>query len=382
MAYWASQLRDLNALELPADRLRARAVSRRAARHRLMIPGELTASLRNLGRREGATLFMTLLAAFQALLSRYTGSQDVAVRSPVAGRSRQETEGLIGLFINTLVLRADLTGDLSFVEHLRKVREASLQAFARQEMPFGKLVEHLAPARSPGRTPFSPFLFMLQNSPRPPLELAGLTVKPRETSTSTTGFDLTLEVWLRDGGLDCCFEYRSDLFEPSTIERMAGHFRMLLGAIVADPDTRVSELTLMDAEEGRRLLVEWSGAHADVPRECVHRLFEAQAEKTPRAIAVEMEGKALTYRELNLRANRLARRLAAGGVGPEVLVGLFVERSPAIIVGLLGILKAGGAYLPLDPAEIPDGGLGRRDRIDRETPGLAIAARGRPRPAR
>jgi amino acid adenylation domain-containing protein len=351
LAYWKRQLAGSpGLLELPTDRPRALAQTSRGARGSLFLPAPLSAALRALSQREGATLFMTLLAAFQALLFRYTGQEDIAVGTPMAGRNRVEVEGLIGLFVNTLVLRTDLSGDPSFRELLGRVREVALGAYGHQDVPFERLVEELQPERSLSHTPFFQAMFVLQNTPGKVSGLPGLKVEDFEFESGTAKFDLTLEMVERAEGLTCSLEYRNDLFEGVTISRMLGHFRRLLEGIVADPNGQLSKLPLLTDYERQQLLVDWNETGTDYPREqSIPQLFEARAERTPNAVAVVFEGEQLTYRQLNSRANQLAHFLRKRGVGPEVLVGLCVERSPEMIVGLLGILKAGGAYVPLDP---------------------------------
>ena len=293
---------------------------------------------------------MTLLAAFQVLLYRYSGQEDIAVGTPIAGRGRSELEGLIGFFANTLVLRSDLSGNPGFRELLARVRESALGAYTHQDLPFEKLVEELAPARDLSRNPLFQVMFVLQNAPSATLALEGVEVSRLALEGHTAKFDLSLGVRETPAGLRVSWEFSTDLFDAPTIERMAGHFTTLLEAIVADPGQRIGELPLLSAAERHQLLVEWNDTAADYPRNrCIHELFEAQAARTPEAVAVVFEDRQLTYAELNARANQLAHHLIGLGVGPEVLVGICMERSLELIVGLLAILKAGGAYVPLDP---------------------------------
>jgi aspartate racemase len=351
LSYWKQQLGgSLPSLELPTDRPRASTQTFWGDRQRLVLSATLTKALKALSRQEGATLFMTLLAAFQTLLHRYTNQEDIIVSSPIAGRTRGETEGLIGCFINTLVLRTDLSGDPTFCELLGRVREGALGTFTHQDLPFRKLVEELQPERSLHSTPLSQVMFILQNAPMPPLELLGMTLSHQEIFTETAMLDLTLEIWEKPEGLSCWFEYKTDLFDASTIARMAGHFERLLKSIVANPNRRLSRLPLLSDAERQQLLSQWSTVRT-APRSsrCIHQLFEAQVERAPQAVAVEHEGQRLTYQQLNVRANQLAHYLRKHGVGPEVRVGFCVERSLGMVVGLLGVLKAGGAYVPLDP---------------------------------
>jgi amino acid adenylation domain-containing protein len=355
LAYWRQQLGgSLPVLELPTDRPRPAVQTYRGAKQSLLLPKTLMEALQALSRREGVTLFMTLLAAFQTLLHRYTGQDDLLVGSPIAGRTRIELEGLIGFFVNTLVLRTDMSGNPTFRELLGRVREVALGAYAHQDLPFEKLVEELQPARDLSHSPLFQVMFILQNVPRAALELAGLTLTPVEVDSGTAKFELTLSMAESADGLRGVWEYNTDLFEAATICRLAGHFQTLLEGIVTDPAQRLSALPLLTDVERQQLLVGWNATQAEYPQEtCLHELIEAQVERTPDAVAVVFDGESLTYRELNARANRLAHYLRRRGVGPEVLVGISLERSLEMVVGLLGILKAGGAYMPLDPAYPP-----------------------------
>ncbi|HEY0733388.1 MAG TPA: amino acid adenylation domain-containing protein [Herpetosiphonaceae bacterium] len=349
--YWRQQLADLPVLELPTDHPRPPIPSLRGALHRFTLPKALSDELVALSRREGVTLFMTLLTAWQVLLSRYSGQHDIAVGTPIAGRTHAETEGLIGFFVNTLVLRADLSGNPSFHQLLRQVREVCLSAYAHQDLPFEQLIEALQPERDLSRNPLFQVMFALQNAPLSALTLPGLTLSPVEVANEIAKFDLTLNLEEGPEGLSGWIEYSTELFEAATITRLLGHYQMLLAGIVADPNRRLADLTLLDAAERRQLLVLWNDTQLAYPSNAgIHQLFEAQAARTPNAAAVIFEERQLTYGELNVRANQLAHYLRAHGVGPEVRVGLCVERSLDLIVGLLGILKAGGAYVPLDPA--------------------------------
>jgi hypothetical protein len=351
LAYWKRQLANLPVLDLPTDHSRPQRQSFRGGRQRIELPASLTIALKELSRREGATLFMTLLAAFHLLLHRYSGQEDIAVGSPVSNRDRSEIEGLIGFFVNTLVLRVDLTGAPSFKEFLARVREVCLDAYAHQEIPFEKLVEELNPRRELNRNPLFQAMFVLQNTPSHSSKPAGLALTPIEIDNQTAQFELSLYLRERAGRLIGFFEYATDLFESATIERMAGHFQILLAGIVASPEQSISTLPLLTQAERRQLLVEWNATAADCPRDaCIHELFEAQVARTPNGLALECEGERLTYRQLNRRANRLARYLKELGVGPEILVGVLVKRSLEMVASLLAVLKAGGAYVPLDPA--------------------------------
>ena len=350
--YWKQQLKDApTLLELPTDRPRPAIQTFRGAHQSVALPLELSQALAELSKRTGVTLFMTLYAAFVTLLYRYTGESDIVVGTPVANRTRQEIEGLIGFFVNTLALRTDLSSNPSFEQLLHRVREVALGAYAHQDLPFEQLVETLQPERSLSHTPLFQVMFALQNAPMPSIKLPDLTVSSFSVEMRTVKFDLTLSMENTVSGLIGEWEYNSDLFDAATIARMAGHFQTLLEGIVANPQQRVSEVPLLTQRERHQLLFEWNNTTKKYPQDkCIHQLFEEQVERTPEAVAVLFEGEQLTYRELNAKANQLAHYLKTLGVGPEVLVGICVERSLEMVVGLLGILKAGGAYVPLDPA--------------------------------
>jgi amino acid adenylation domain-containing protein len=350
--YWRDQLADAPAaLDLPTDRPRPALPDYRGATVRFELPGVLAQSARALARDEGCTLYMVLLAAFQALLHRYSGQDDFCVGTPVAGRGRPEAEGLVGCFVNTLVFRADLSGDPNFAALLGQVRETCLGAYAHQDLPFERLVEEIQPDRDRSRAPLFQVMFALQNASQEALELAGLRLEPWDVDSGTSKFDLTLRLAEWEGSLRGELEYSTELYEPATAQRLVGHYRTLLEGATANPDCCVSELPLLTADERHQLLIEWNRTEADIPDEgCIHRLFEAQAQRTPEAVALVFGEEEVTFRELNRRANQLAHYLRWLGVAPEVLVGICVERSIEMVVGLLGILKAGGAYVPLDPA--------------------------------
>ncbi|MEG4578513.1 amino acid adenylation domain-containing protein [Microcoleus sp. MON1_C5] len=350
LAYWKQQLEGAPPLlELPADRPRPPIQTSEGATQSVLLSFELTAALKNLSQREDVTLFMTLLAAFKALLYRYTGRTDLLVGSPIANRNRAEIEGLIGVFVNTLVLRTDVSGDPTFRELLQRLREVTLGAYAHQDLPFEKLVEELQPERSLSYNPVFQVMFQLRNNPMPPLDLPGLTLSLLDLETNTTQFDLSLDLEEVGERLQASVQYSTDLFDRATITRMLGHLQTLLEGIAANPEQHLSSLPLLTAAENQQLL-EWNNTLAQYPQDkCIHQLFEEAVERSPDAVAVVFEGEELSYRELNARANQLARHLRSLGVEPEVLVGICVERSPLIIIGLLGVLKAGGAYVPLDP---------------------------------
>ena len=351
LSYWKNQLADApNVLDLPADRPRPPVQTYRGTRQNLELSQDLTIKLKALSLHEGVTLYVTLLAAFQTLLQRYTQRDDILVGSPIAGRNRIEIEELIGFFVNTLVLRTDLSGDPSFRQLLVRVRKVALDAYVHQDLPFEKLVEELHPQRNLSHSPLFQVMFAFQNVPTTELSLTGLTVNSLNLDRDTATFDLSLVMVEQAKSLSGTIEYNTDLFDSASIIRMIGHFQTLLESIVADPGIPISRLSLLTDSERDRLLVDWNNAESDYPEDkCIHQLFEAQAERTPEASAVVFENRRLTYRELNARANRLASDLSKRGVGPETLVGLCVERSLEMVVGILGVLKAGGAYVPLDP---------------------------------
>ncbi len=351
LIYWKQQLTDPpTVLELPADHLRPANQTFRGATWSFTIPSTVVEPVRALGRREDATLFMTLLAAFQVLLARYTEQDDFLVGSPVAGRTRTELEGLIGSFVNTLVLRADLSGEPSFRTALSRVRETCLNAYAHQDLPFERLVEELHPERDLSRNPLVQIFFAFHNVPMKPMEMQGLQVSQLLIEGTTARSDLTMDLTEVPDGLQATIEYSTDLFEKERIERLAQHYQQLLEGIAADPKQCIWHLPLLTQPEQWQLLEKWNATQAPYSRNrCIHQLFEVQAEQTPDAVAVVYEDQHLSYSELDRRANQLAHYLRKLNVGPEVLVGLCVERSLEIMVALLGILKAGGSYVPLDP---------------------------------
>ncbi len=351
VAYWRGRLAGLAPLDLPTTRPRPAVQSFRGATHRFRVPAELAAELSALGRGEGATLFMTLLAAFAALLARYSGEEDVAVGTPVAGRDTEEARALVGLFVNTVVLRVDLSGDPPFRELLRRVRETGLGAYSHQWLPFEKLVEALRPARDPGRNPLFQVMFGLQDRAAEPVGAAGVSMEVEAVDTGTSKLDLTLFLAEeRDGSLSAALEYATDLFDAGAAAALAGHFGEVLASAARDPGTRVSGLGLLTPVERARILAEWNETGCAVPPACVHDLFTAQAARTPEAVAAAWAGGTLTYAGLERRSAALARLLRARGVGPETRVGVCLERGPGLLAGLLGVLRAGGAYVPLDPS--------------------------------
>jgi amino acid adenylation domain-containing protein len=351
LAYWTKQLAGApSVIELPTDRPRPPVQTFRGATHTWSVPKSLTDSLKALSREEGVTLYMTLLATYAALLSRYSRQQDVTIGTPIANRNRAETEDLIGFFVNTLALRIDLAGDPTFRQLLRRVGEVSLEGYLHQDLPFEKLVEELQPERSLSYHPLFQVMFIFNNAPMPELQLPGLSMRGVEFASGVAKFDTTLIMMETDEGLKGFWEYNLDLFDASTAERMVGHFNALLESAAADADRRVAEVSLLDEAEERTLLEDWNDTAADYPRDlCVHQLFAEQARLNPDATAASFAGESITYGELNGRANRLAHHLRSLGVGPEVMVGVLLERSIDWMVALLGVLKAGGAYVSLDP---------------------------------
>ncbi|HEX2191159.1 MAG TPA: amino acid adenylation domain-containing protein, partial [Longimicrobiaceae bacterium] len=351
LEYWRERLAGAPPLlEVPTDHARAAGQSARAGSRRFTLGAETTRALRALSRREGATLFMTLLAGWQALLGRYAGQEDVVVGTPVAGRTHAELEGLIGFFVNMLALRGELRGDPTGRELLGRVREAALGAYAHQELPFERLVEELGIERSLTHAPLFQATFSLEpeggdGGPR----LGGLALEPFAAGAGIARFDLELTVWEGDEGLRGALVYRDALFEEATAGRMAEHLAVLLEALAADPGRRLSAASLL--RDGERARIEgWNAPPTGIPRRTVHELFAEQAARAPGAVAVVSGGDALTYAGLQERAARLARHLAGLGVGPEDRVGLCLERGPEVVVAMLAVLQAGAAYVPLDPA--------------------------------
>ncbi|HEU5380543.1 MAG TPA: amino acid adenylation domain-containing protein [Ktedonobacteraceae bacterium] len=350
LAYWKKQLQRLTPLELPLDYPRPAAQTFRGNSQTFTLPGELTAALKNLSSHEGVTLFMTLLAAFQVLLARYSGQEEVTVGSPIAGRARPETEGLIGFFVNTLVLRGDLSGDPSFRDLLGRVREMCVGAYAHQDLPFEKLVEELQPERDRSRNPLFQVMFTLQNTPESREEKARIALHNVDFEQGTAKFDLVVILAETGQGMIGDMNYNIDLFEAETIGRMAQHYHRILEAVVTNPDQRLSILPLLTLAERRKFLVELNATERTYSQEgYLHQLIEAQVEKKPDAIAVTCGDQQVTYEELNTRANQLGRQFIEHGVGAEVLVALFGERGIPYLGAMFAIFKAGGVYLPLDP---------------------------------
>ncbi|HEY5894574.1 MAG TPA: amino acid adenylation domain-containing protein, partial [Chthoniobacterales bacterium] len=351
IAWWKRRLGgQLPMLELPIDRPRGPRRSVRGARETIKLPASLTNSLRDFSRRNNVTLFITLTAVFKALLLRHTGQEDIVIGIPIATRSRVETRGLIGFLVNTVALRTDLSGNPTFVELIARVREAALGAYAHHETPFNALVQHLSLARSPDTNPLFQVLVVME--PRvPKVQWPGLTRTPVPMDCKATIFDLTLGIIEEGLELVCYFDYSTALFDDATIQRIAAQFRALLDAILDNPECRLSDLPLLSERERRQLLVEWNETGAEYARgKSFDELFAEQVARTPGAVAVECEGRQLSYGELDARSSEVAGKLRGLGVEPEGLVGLCMERSVEMLVGVLGIMKAGGAYVPLDPS--------------------------------
>ncbi len=357
LSYWREQLTGVpELLELPIDRPRPPVQTTRGNRLPVAFPAELTAELQAVSRQREATLFMALLAALKALLYRITGRREIVVGSPIANRNRGEIEGLIGFFVNTLVLRAELSGGTAFRELLEQVRRVTLGAYAHQDLPFEKLVEELRPERNPSHTPLFQVCFVLQNAPSPALRVPGLTLSFEDPVKATAKFDLTVTLWETAAGLRGTLNYNTDLFDDTTIQRLARQLTRVAHFVTRQPDRPLAEAPLLEAADRQQLLREWNDAAGDFPGELsIARLFELQAEQMPEAVAVVFDDESLSYGELNLRANRLAHYLLARVTrAPELMVAISMERSPRTVVAILAILKAGGVYVPLDPAFPPE----------------------------
>ena len=358
LTYWRRQLSHLSPLQLPTDRIRSSMPTYKGEREGFSIGKALTAELKGWYQQEGVTLFTALLTCFNVLLFRYSGQADITVGTVKHNRLYKEIEPLIGMFMNTLVLRSDLSANPSFRELLQRVRNTCKDAFAHQELPFDRLVDELQPEREMSRNPLFQVAITYQNTPGQLLELPGLAISPFESSdigpyqsgNDTAKFDLTLTLLESDGEIQGMMEYSTDLFDRATIRRMVGHLQTLIEAVVADPDQRIGEIPLLRENERREMMVMGYGPKRAYPEnQCIQQLFAQQVAQRPQAVAVVFESESLTYQKLNARANQLAHYLQRHGVGPEVRVGLCLDRSIEMIVAVLGILKAGGAYVPLDP---------------------------------
>ncbi|HET9117949.1 MAG TPA: amino acid adenylation domain-containing protein, partial [Pseudonocardiaceae bacterium] len=353
LAYWRRKLDASAPLELPTDRPRPAMRTSAGAVHEFVVPAQLTARLKELGQRLDGTLFMTLVGACQVLFARYSGQDDIAVGTVVSGRDRAELEGLIGFFINTVVLRSRVPHEHTFRQFLTEVRETVLDAFVHQQVPFERLVDELAPVRDTSRSPLFQAMVILQNAPGQTPELTGLDVSGVELPVTSAQFDLTVQFHETGDALAGAFIYSTDLFDAATIERMIAHLLVLLGGIAADPDQPLGELPVLTTAERDQLLVEWNDTQRVVPGVTLPELFAEQVTRTPDAVALVVEGAELSYEELNERANRLARVLIARGFGPEQFVGLALPRSPEMVVALLAVTKAGAGYLPIDLSHPP-----------------------------
>jgi amino acid adenylation domain-containing protein len=352
LPYWKKQLAGAPPiLGFPADHRRPQTELFRGCRSKMIVPRQIVSGLEQLGHRHDVTLFMTLLAAFKVLLARYTGQDDIVIGSPSANRSRAELSPIIGFFVNNLVLRTDLGGDPSFIELLGRVREVTLRSYEHQDVPFDQLVHALRLERSLDHSPLFQVMFILQNFPIEDLKLDGLVMTPMELEVETARYDLTVELFPREGELHVYFDYNADLYEPETITRIQQHFLAVFDSVLANPEQKLSSIPLLSASEEQKLLVDWNQTELQIPDGlCFHQQFEAHARATPDRVAVMAGDDSLTYGELDERANRLASSLRSKGAGPERLVAICLERSLDLVVSLLAVAKSGAAYVPLDPA--------------------------------
>jgi amino acid adenylation domain-containing protein len=350
LEFWKEHLSGAPALlEMPTDFPRPTVQRYQGAQCSALLPKNLTERIRDLSRQEGATLFMTLLSAWQLLLRRYSGQDQIVVGTPIAGRTKTETENLIGFFVNTLALRGDLAGNPTFRELLQRNKEQALAAYANQELPFEKLVEELNPERNLSYSPVFQVMFALQNSVSLGENFANLRISRLRLPSKTAKFNLSLDVFEKLDGLEFALEYDTDLFAEETIKQILGNFQTILEEIASNSERRISDVEILTLNERRRMLVEWNRYSAEVPPVCLHQLFESHAERTPEATAIVWQNEKMSYGELNAKANQLADYLRKQGVKPETIVGVYIEKSFETIIGVLGVLKAGGAYLPLDP---------------------------------
>ena len=351
LGYWKEKLEGVAPLELPADYSRPLVQRSRGATRSFKIDQGLSAKLIALSHEQGATLYMTLLAAFKVLLYRYSGQEDICVGTPIAGRNQQELEGLIGFFVNTLALRSRVSGDMSFRQLLEEVKDTTLAAYSHQEVPFEKVVDAVVKERDMSRNPLFQVMFSLQNTPEvPELRLGELRLSAENQEHTTSKFDISLFIRETSSGIQGTVEYATDLYSGETIDRLISHYTTLLGSIVATPEAQVNSLGMLSAAEEKTLLVEFNATAADYPKDkSIIDLFEEQVKKSPQAIAAVFEDNQLTYKALNDRSNQVARYLQKQGVKAETLVPICVERSLEMLIGILGILKAGGAYVPIDP---------------------------------
>jgi amino acid adenylation domain-containing protein len=349
LGYWRKQLGGMERLEMPTDHVRPAVESHRGGSVEFALSREVTLQMRDFSRREGVTLFMTLLAAFQVVLSRYARQREVVVGTDVANRNREETEGLIGFFVNQLVMRTEVEGERSFRWHVGEVRRTCLQAYEHQDVPFERVVEELGREKDLSRAPLFQVSLGMQNAPKEMLEVAGMEVEWFENGSAEAKNDLELGVGEREGVLRGRAVYAADLYERSTVERLLGHVKRVLESVMGDGEQKVEEIGLLSEVEQAEVLERGRGREEELGKGMAHELFEEQVRRTPEAVAVEYEGDWLSYGELNRRANQLGHYLRKLGVGPEVWVGVYMKRNLEMVVGLLGILKAGGVYVPLDP---------------------------------
>jgi len=349
--HWKEKLAGAHTLlDLPADRPRPTAHSCNGGTEEITFDSAVHRKLKALAQSESSTLFMAAIAAFQALLWRYTNQESILLGTPVAARNEVDIENMIGLFVNTLVFRADFNSKLTFRELLRQVRSFALEAYAHQDVPFEKLVEELVPNRTLDTHPLFQVMFTFQNIPKQVFQIPGLTIKELGFEAGISKFDLSVEMW-DDGELHCQFEYNSDLFEQATMQRMLAHLQTLANAAIDNPDVPIAQLAMMSSEERKKVLEDWNQTAFDYPRDLtIHRAFEDQVTRTPDATAIHFADKQWSYTDLNDRANRLARVLLKKGIGVGSLVGVFHERSAEMVIALLAVLKTGAAYVPLDPA--------------------------------
>ncbi|WP_143088770.1 non-ribosomal peptide synthetase, partial [Paenibacillus algorifonticola] len=354
-AYWLEQFSgELPVLEMPTDFARPVFRSFKGDTYEFVIDARKSAALRQLAAESGATLYMVLLALYTTLLHKYSGQEDIIVGSPIAGRSHGDLEPLIGMFVNTLAIRSYPLGEKSFRSFLKEIQETTMQAYENQDYPFEELVEKVRVSRDVSRNPLFDTLLVMQNVEEGEFAINGLRLAPFANERSIAKFDLTLEIAEDADKLACGIEYTTALYTRETAERLAKHFDRLIETVIQTPSATLETLDMMTSEERIQLLTVFNDTDADYPREkTIHVLFEEQAERHPEAVAVEYEDERLTYRELNERANRLARTLRNQGVGADQLVGIMAERSPSMVIGILAILKAGGAYVPIDP-EYPE----------------------------
>src|SRR6202140_2678852 len=349
--FWKRKLAGAQTLlDLPIDHPRPATTSWHGATEGLSVPVATLAKMKALAQAENSTLFMVAMAAFQSLLWRYSNQESILIGTPIAGRNDVDLENMIGLFVNTLIFRGDFSADLTFRDVIRHVRSFALEAYAHQDLPFEKLVEELVPQRSLDTHPLIQVLFTFQSFARQVFEIPGLTIQEVPFEAGIAKFDLALVMW-EDGDLQCQFEYNTDIFEPSTMNRLLRHFEKLLTEVVENPDLRVAKIPLMSSEEREQVVVDWNRTTADYPKDSsLPSAFERQVDRSPDATALLFTGWKWSYRQLNDEANPLAHRLIEKGVGSDSLVGVFLERSPEMVMALLGVLKTGAAYVPLDPA--------------------------------